>query len=90
LTLSTRIGELIRAARPLLLDFSPDGRVVTEAADWGSRVPAMTVKQLDEPLPADAMLIRPDGMLPWATGPCAADPVAGLREALAAFYGDPG
>lgn len=46
---STRIAELMRTAEPLLLDLAPDGRVAAEAADWGGRVRAIVVKQLDEP-----------------------------------------
>jgi 2-polyprenyl-6-methoxyphenol hydroxylase-like FAD-dependent oxidoreductase len=81
----TRIAELMRAAQPLLLDLSPDGRVAAEAAGWGSRVPVMVVKQLDEPPPADALLIRPDGIVAWASGPGPGDPAAGLADALDAW-----
>ena len=83
----TRIAELMRAAGPLLLDFTLDGRVAPEAAGWQERVPAMVVKQLDGPPAADALLIRPDGYVAWATGPGAADPAAGLRESLTAWCG---
>jgi 2-polyprenyl-6-methoxyphenol hydroxylase-like FAD-dependent oxidoreductase len=75
---STRFAELMRAAEPLLLDFTDDGRVAAEAADWGGRVPAMVVKQLDQAPVADGLLIRPDGIVAWASGPGAGDPAAGL------------
>jgi 2-polyprenyl-6-methoxyphenol hydroxylase-like FAD-dependent oxidoreductase len=86
---TTRIAELMRAAEPLLLDFTPDGRVVPEAAGWQGRVPAVVVKQPDEPPVADGLLIRPDGIVAWASGPRAPDPAAGLAEALAAWCGAP-
>ena len=86
---NTRIAELMRAARPVLLDFTPDGRVVPETAGWEEHVPAMVVKRVGGPQPADAMLIRPDGYVAWATGPGAADPAAGLTDALTAWCGAP-
>ena len=87
---STRVAELMRAAQPVLLDFTPDGRVAPEAAGWEVRVPAMVVKPVDLPQPADALLIRPDGYVAWAAGPGAADPGAGLTAALAAWCAGPG
>ena len=84
---STRIAELMRGARPVLLDFTPDGRVVPEAAGWEEHVPAMVVKPLGKAAVADGMLIRPDGYVAWATGPGAADPAAGLTDALTAWCG---
>jgi 2-polyprenyl-6-methoxyphenol hydroxylase-like FAD-dependent oxidoreductase len=83
----TRIAELMRAAEPLLLDFTPDGRVVPEAAGWQRRVPAMVVRQLEQPPAADGLLIRPDGIVAWASGPGAGDPAAGLAGALNALLG---
>jgi len=86
---STRIAELMPEARPVLLDFTPDGRVVPEAAGWEEHVPAMVVKPLGEAALADGILIRPDGYVAWATGPGAADPAAGLTDALTAWCGAP-
>jgi 2-polyprenyl-6-methoxyphenol hydroxylase-like FAD-dependent oxidoreductase len=40
---------------------------------------------LGKPAPADALLIRPDGYVAWASGPGDADPAAGLRDALTAW-----
>jgi hypothetical protein len=36
------------------------------------------------------MLIRPDGYVAWAAGPDPADLGGGLREALRAWFGEPG
>jgi 2-polyprenyl-6-methoxyphenol hydroxylase-like FAD-dependent oxidoreductase len=92
---STRVAELIRAARPVLLDFTARGHAAAAAADWGDRVriltaapagpaPALagTATPAAAAAPADAVLIRPDGWVAWASGPGAADPAAGLTPAL--------
>jgi 2-polyprenyl-6-methoxyphenol hydroxylase-like FAD-dependent oxidoreductase len=86
---STRVAELMRAARPVLLDFTPDGRVLAGAADWTLRVPGMVVKPLGNAVVPDGMLIRPDGYVAWATGPGAAHPTAGLSEALHTWFAGP-
>ncbi len=79
---STRVAELVRAAEPVLLDFTPDGRVLAGAADWRLPVPGMVVKPQGEAAVPDGMLIRPDGYVAWAAGPGAAEPATGLHEAL--------
>jgi 2-polyprenyl-6-methoxyphenol hydroxylase-like FAD-dependent oxidoreductase len=86
----TRVAELLRAARPVLLDYSPGGRAAEAAADWAEHVPIIRAQPLAGPAPADALLIRADGYVAWATGPRAADPSAGLRDALIAWCGGPG
>jgi 2-polyprenyl-6-methoxyphenol hydroxylase-like FAD-dependent oxidoreductase len=78
----TSVAKLMRTARPVLLDFGPDDRVGAVAADRSSLVPLMGVKVVGGTAPADAMLIRPDGWVAWATGPHAADPAAGLAAAV--------
>lgn len=83
----TRVAELMRAGRFLLLDLTSGGRVAGTAADWGDHVPILGAEPLSKPAPADALLIRPDGYVAWASGPGAADPVAGLRDALTAWCG---
>ncbi len=82
---STTVAELMRAARPVLLDFTADGRVETTAANSGRHVPGMKVKPIGGAAPADAVLIRPDGWVAWASGPHAADPAEGLADALSTW-----
>jgi 2-polyprenyl-6-methoxyphenol hydroxylase-like FAD-dependent oxidoreductase len=79
---TTRVAELMRAARPVLLDFTTDGRVAAAARDWDGLVNVLTVTPRQPAPPADALLIRPDCYVAWAAGPRAADPVAGLADAL--------
>jgi 2-polyprenyl-6-methoxyphenol hydroxylase-like FAD-dependent oxidoreductase len=74
----SRVAELFRTARPVLLDLtgSPDLRAAAEP--WTDRVDVVSAS-CDAP-PADAVLIRPDGYVAWAGG---ADP----RPALATWFG---
>jgi hypothetical protein len=63
----TRVGELLRAARPVLLDLT--GHALAESATgWHARVDIVTARTA-QPAPADAVLIRPDGYVAWAVGP---------------------
>jgi 2-polyprenyl-6-methoxyphenol hydroxylase-like FAD-dependent oxidoreductase len=87
---STRVAELMRAARPVLLDFTDDGRVAAAAAGWSGPVTLLRVKPLTATAPADGLLIRPDGYVAWAAGPGAADAEAGLADALRTWCGEPG
>ncbi len=75
----------MRGARPVLLDFTPDGRAAAAAAGWSELVPGLRVTPQAGKAAADAVLIRPDGVVAWAAGPGAADPASGLADALAAW-----
>lgn len=85
----TRVAELMRAARPVLLDFTEDGRVAAAAAGWDDHVTLVIVRPLTGAGPADALLIRPDGYVAWASGPEATEPSVGLAEALRTWCGEP-
>ncbi len=82
---TTRIAELMRAGRFLLLDFTASGRIGATAAEWSDHVPVSYAVPLTKPAPADGLLIRPDGYVAWARGPNAPDPGAGLVAALTAW-----
>ncbi len=84
----TRVAELLRPARGVLLDLTPDAVVAGHAAGWADRITVLAARPLSAPAVADALLIRPDGYVAWASGPGAADPAGGLEEALAAWFGD--
>ncbi|KAA0098524.1 FAD-dependent oxidoreductase [Mycolicibacterium sp. P1-18] len=77
----TRLAELLRDARPLLLDLSGGG-FAARAGAWADRVDLVTGGSADTS--AAALLVRPDGYVAWATdspdGP-------GLPEALARWFG---
>jgi 2-polyprenyl-6-methoxyphenol hydroxylase-like FAD-dependent oxidoreductase len=82
---TSRVAELMRAARPVLLDFTDDGRVAAAAAEWNGPVTLLITKPLTGTAPADGMLIRPDGWVAWASGPGAVEPASGLDCALRAW-----
>ncbi|MBE1485374.1 FAD-dependent monooxygenase [Plantactinospora soyae] len=85
----TSIAELMRTARPILLDLAdrPDLRQTVQ--DWQHRVDIHTAKT--DQRPADALLIRPDGHIAWAaTNDEPTDTAApALREALTDWFGTP-
>ncbi len=83
---ATRVAELMRPARPVLLDFTEDHRAATVARAWTQPVTVLNAQPLEPPPPADALLIRPDGHVAWAAGP-GHDDDRGLREALTAWCG---
>ncbi|GGP75019.1 FAD-dependent oxidoreductase [Saccharothrix coeruleofusca] len=86
---ATSVAELMRAARPVLLDLADRPELRRAAEDWGHRVDLRTAKTGDRP--ADALLIRPDAHVAW-TVPLdqpADTAVPALREALARWFGTP-
>jgi len=78
----TSVAELMRPARPVLLDLADRPELRQAARDWGQRVDIHTAKT--DQRPADAVLIRPDAHIAWA-----GDGVPGLREALSNWFGTP-
>jgi 2-polyprenyl-6-methoxyphenol hydroxylase-like FAD-dependent oxidoreductase len=80
-----RLATLMHAARPVLLDLTPDGWL-RDAADWKDRVD-ITVARSDGEL--DGILVRPDGYVAWAAAARDADR-DGLRTALATWFGAAG
>jgi hypothetical protein len=62
----TRIAELMRAARGVLLDLSPDFEVAGAVAGRAGPVSVVIARSVAQPAPAAALLIRPDGYVAWA------------------------
>jgi 2-polyprenyl-6-methoxyphenol hydroxylase-like FAD-dependent oxidoreductase len=88
-----RVGELLRAGRPVLLDLGApaSGALAAVAAGWSDRVTYAAAQVTDGAPPADAVLLRPDGYVAWAYGPDAnPDKVRdSAREALETWLGAP-
>ncbi|AJT69866.1 Anhydrotetracycline monooxygenase [Streptomyces lydicus] len=86
---TTSVAELLRTARPVLLDLADRPGLRGTAQDWRQRVEVHTAKTDDRP--ADALLIRPDGHIAWAAAiDEPADSAApALREALSGWFGTP-
>ncbi|MFI7153630.1 FAD-dependent monooxygenase [Nonomuraea sp. NPDC050022] len=74
-----RLAELLRDARPLLLDLTGANDLATTAEPWYDRVRRVTATADDAPAPA--LLIRPDGYVAWA----GADPDS-LKVALTRWF----
>jgi hypothetical protein len=83
----TRIGELMRPAQAILLDFEDSDDLVGAAAPWADRVRVVRARCTTRGAqPAAAVLIRPDGYVAWVADP--ADVVhSGLQAALTRWFG---
>lgn len=83
------VAELLRAARPVLLDLAGRSDLRSAAQPWQSRIDIHTA--VAEHRPADALLIRPDAYVAWAasTEQAGAAAVAELREAMSSWFGAP-
>ena len=79
-----RIAELLRDARPILLDLS-GGSVAAAAQGWAHRVDIVSAA-ITRP-PAAAMLIRPDGYIAWAADTFGPSQEAALRTGLRRWFG---
>jgi 2-polyprenyl-6-methoxyphenol hydroxylase-like FAD-dependent oxidoreductase len=86
---TTRVAELMRAARPVVLDFTPDHSAATVAKAWTGPVTVLIAKPLEPPPPAEALLLRPDGYVAWAGAAGGPDRGDGLGAALRAWCGQP-
>ncbi|MET7459841.1 FAD-dependent monooxygenase [Nonomuraea sp. NPDC005501] len=75
-----RLAQLLREARPLLLDLTGGNDLAAAAEPWNGRVHRVTATADDPPAPA--LLIRPDGYVAWA----GADPDS-LETALTRWFG---
>ena len=92
---TTRIYELLHAARPVLLDLRGNAGVAAAAQGWADRVDLIEARSEDDrwPVPAvgeipapAALLIRPDGHVAWAIAG-GAPGISALRPALATWFG---
>jgi len=82
----TRIAELLRPGRPILLTLADRTDLAAAAKGWADRVDVITAATAEPP--ADAVLIRPDGYVAWAAGTGTAGPADGLRRALQTWFGE--
>jgi hypothetical protein len=83
------VAELMRAARPVFLDLAGRTDLLEAARAWAGRVDIHSARTDERP--ADALLIRPDACIAWATtdGEPAGTAVPTLREALFRWLGAP-
>jgi 2-polyprenyl-6-methoxyphenol hydroxylase-like FAD-dependent oxidoreductase len=86
LTGGTRVAELMRDARPRLLDFAGTDALARVVEGWRDRVELVRV-HCEQP-PADVVLVRPDCYVAWA-GDCTHGVLSGLYEEMAMWFGIP-
>ncbi|MGW7433209.1 FAD-dependent monooxygenase [Streptomyces sp. NPDC054861] len=86
---TTSVAELMKTARPILLDLADRPDLRETARDWQPRIDIHTVAT--DRRPADAILIRPDAHIAWAAGidEPSATAVLALEEALSHWFGTP-
>jgi 2-polyprenyl-6-methoxyphenol hydroxylase-like FAD-dependent oxidoreductase len=90
---TTRLAELTRVARPLLLDLTDGGMLADEAAPWRDRVDAVTARadRLADGSKPSALLLRPDCYVAWVSESTHPDDRQrqALRDALTHWFGSP-
>jgi hypothetical protein len=84
----TRFAGMLRPGRALLLDLADRSDLRELAGQWGSRVDVVSVTIAERT--ADALLIRPDGVIAWtaASGEPGGTASTSLRQALSTWFGD--
>ncbi|WP_167105593.1 FAD-dependent monooxygenase [Mycobacterium sp. DL592] len=78
-----RVADMLHRARPVLLDLG-GGAAADAARGWTQRVDVVTGRLTGGP---DAILIRPDGYVAWATDQFAAGDDTNLAVALERWFG---
>jgi len=82
-----RVGALLKTGKGLLLDFDALASLQALAGRWGDRI-AYVAGDAKDRLGLSAVLVRPDGVVAWAS-----DGAPDLREAAQAaarWFGEPG
>lgn len=83
----TRLGDLLRSGKGLLLDFGARGSLEALAAGWSGRI-AYVAGQAADRLGLSALLVRPDGFVAWAAD---TDPdLDAAALAASRWFGEPG
>jgi 3-(3-hydroxy-phenyl)propionate hydroxylase len=81
-----RMPQLMRRARGVLLDLAGYAALGDITAGWADRVDLVAAR-CEQPAPAAALLIRPDGYVAWAAGRLDREALCGLRRALDSWFG---
>ncbi|MFG3532326.1 FAD-dependent oxidoreductase [Streptomyces sp. NPDC047917] len=82
----TRLGDLLRQGRGVVLDFTGDHALERAAKSWQSRIRYATGTARND-LGFNALLIRPDGVVAWADDQ--ALDVRAFRQAATRWFGSP-
>ncbi|WP_158884122.1 FAD-dependent monooxygenase [Rhodanobacter sp. L36] len=82
----TKLGELLASGKGLLLDFNADAPLRSLANRWHDRI-AYVAGDVKNRLGLSAVLVRPDGVVAWASE--AAPDQEAAAEAASRWFGDP-
>ena len=82
----TRLGKLLRNGRGLLLDFDARATLADLASRWPDRI-VYAAGEPKERLGLSAVLVRPDGVVAWASE--AAPDLDEAAQAAARWFGEP-
>ncbi|PZV34536.1 FAD-dependent monooxygenase [Mesorhizobium kowhaii] len=82
----TKLGELVRNGRGLLLDFDPPFPLQAFAGRWSGRINYVAGDAKDR-LGLSAVLVRPDGFVAWAAD--AAPDLDEAAQAASRWFGEP-
>ncbi len=85
---TSRVAELARGGRPVLVDLTESGAAAASVADIEDQL-AVAAGRLVGAVPATAVLVRPDGYVAWASSLLRPDPdeLRALRTALTQWFG---
>ncbi len=85
----SRVPRLMHSGRAVLLDLADRPALRRVAAGWSDRVDVVVARCEEQPAPADAFLVRPDGYVAWEASAQDADDEAEtqLRRALTTWFG---
>jgi 2-polyprenyl-6-methoxyphenol hydroxylase-like FAD-dependent oxidoreductase len=81
----TRLGDLLRSGKGVLLDFDPTAPLHSLAGKWGDHLLYATTNARDT-LGLTAILVRPDGIVAWAT--CAVPAIEEFATAATRWFGN--
>ncbi|EPE99298.1 FAD-dependent monooxygenase [Rhizobium grahamii] len=81
----TKLGELLRRGQGLLLDFGPGSPLQALASGWSERMTYVAGTPKD-PLGLSALLVRPDGVVAWASD--TAPDFEDAKEAISRWFGE--
>jgi 2-polyprenyl-6-methoxyphenol hydroxylase-like FAD-dependent oxidoreductase len=82
----TRLGERLSTGRGFFLDFDAEAARAALAGRWGQRI-AYVAGDAKDRLGLSALLVRPDGIVAWATD--AIGDFEGAARAAARWFGNP-
>ena len=82
----TRLGDLLRTARGLILDFDARAPLRALASRWSGRITYVAGDAKDR-LGLSALLVRPDGFVAWASEGASNDDEA--AQAASRWFGEP-